>query len=263
MFLVRRLPSSSGFVLSAVVSNTVRSAFVLGAGLGTRLGELTRHTPKPLLPIGGRPLITWAFDHLLENGVERIMINTHHCAEKYAEAFPTSEWRGVPLTFRHEPVRLETGGGLKNIEDWAGSEPLWIYNGDVLTRLPLDPILRHHRSAGCLATLGLRSTGGLRNVNLDADGAVVDLRDRLGNPGMGSFLFSGIYLVSPGFFRFLESGKIESVVEAFLRAIEETRGSIGGVVVDENFWYDLGTPPEWEEVNRAVDSGEIILEGKG
>jgi NDP-sugar pyrophosphorylase family protein len=80
---------------------------------------------------------------------------------------------------------------------------------------------------------------------------------------MGSFLFSGIYLVSPGFFRFLESGKIESVVEAFLRAIEETQGSIGGVVVDENFWYDLGTPPEWEEVNRAVDSGEIILEGKG
>ncbi|MFO7568460.1 MAG: sugar phosphate nucleotidyltransferase, partial [Smithellaceae bacterium] len=61
----------------------IKTAFILGAGLGTRLRPLTENMPKPLLPVGGRPIITYAMEHLRAAGVLRFIVNTHHCAEKY------------------------------------------------------------------------------------------------------------------------------------------------------------------------------------
>src|SRR5512136_3052134 len=78
-----------------------KTAFILGAGLGTRLRPLTERCPKPLLEIGGRPIITYAMDHLQSVGVDRFIVNTHHCSEVYLEMFPDRQWRGVPITFRH------------------------------------------------------------------------------------------------------------------------------------------------------------------
>src|SRR4030043_1833431 len=95
----------------------LRTAFILGAGLGMRLRPLTERCPKPLLEIKGRPIITYVMDHLLKVGVDRFIVNTHHCPEVYSEKFPDRQWRGVPMTFRYEPILLETAGGLKNVED--------------------------------------------------------------------------------------------------------------------------------------------------
>jgi len=64
-------------------------------GLGTRLRPLTEKTPKPLLSVGGRPIITYAMEHLRTAGVNRFIVNTHHCAEKYAEVFPENNWQGI------------------------------------------------------------------------------------------------------------------------------------------------------------------------
>src|SRR5215204_6109616 len=95
----------------------VRNAFVLGAGLGTRLKSLTLHRPKPLIPVCNRPLITYAFDHLLGVGVQRFIVNTHHRAEAYKAVFADRSYRGAPVELRHEPDILETAGGIKNVED--------------------------------------------------------------------------------------------------------------------------------------------------
>ena len=149
----------------------IRTAFILGAGLGTRLRPLTEHCPKPLLPVGGRPLITYAMDHCRSIGVERFIVNTHHCAEAYDKAFPGGNWRGMPILFRHEPVLLDTAGGLKNIEDLLEEdETILVYNGDILTDLPLERLLAAHAAGGREVTLALRSDGPLRNVCLDAQG---------------------------------------------------------------------------------------------
>ncbi len=122
-----------------------KTAFILGAGLGTRLRPLTERIPKPLLEIGGRPIITYVMDHLLNVGVDRFIVNTHHCPEVYSEKFPDRQWRGVPVTFRHEPILLETAGGLKNIEDLLEEdEAILCYNGDVMTTLSLGKLLEAH-----------------------------------------------------------------------------------------------------------------------
>ena len=80
-----------------------KTAFLLGAGLGTRLRPLTENCPKPLLPIGGKPMICHAMDALIALGIKRFIINTHHAAAVYKEKFPDGNYRGVPVTLVHEP----------------------------------------------------------------------------------------------------------------------------------------------------------------
>jgi len=239
----------------------IKTAFILGAGRGMRLRPLTEKRPKPLLPVGGRPLITFAMDHCLTVGIERFIINTHHCPAAYDEAFPERIWRGRPILFRHEPDLLDTAGGLKNIEDLlTEDETILIYNGDILSDLPLGRLIEAHAAGGREATLALRSEGPLRNVALDADGAVCDLRGLLGNPGARRCLFTGIYAVKRSFLGRLVRDRVASVVPVFTELIREAPGSVGSVIIDDGGWQDIGDPEAYERVRT---SGPGFAYGRG
>lgn len=233
-------------------SKQIRTAFILGAGLGTRLRPLTENTPKPLLPIGGRPIITYAMEHLRAVGVQRFIINTHHCAARYAEVFPEGNWQGIPITFRHELILLDTAGGIKNIEDLlAADDRIIVYNGDIMSSLPLAPLLERHASGESEVTLVLRSQGPLLNVNIDENGFICDMRHILKNPGVQSCLFAGIYIVEKSFLKRLTAGKIESIVPPIVAMIKENPRAAGGVVIDEGYWYDLGTIDEYNNLKHG------------
>lgn len=240
-----------------MVNSRFKTAFILGAGLGTRLRPLTERIPKPLLPLCGRPIITYAMDHLLTVGIERFVVNTHHQPQKYTEIFPDGKWRGVPIHFRHEPTLLDTGGGLKNIEDLLKNDgAVLCYNGDILCDIPLDVLIANHELNPCEATLALRSTGPNLNVDIDRSGAICDMRHILRRPGTASCLFTGIYTVETSVLGTIGKGKIESIVDVFIRRIIARPGSIRGVIIDSGRWDDVGSIEVYERLARQMRCNE-------
>jgi len=234
-----------------------KTAFILGAGLGIRLRPLTESCPKPLLDLGGRPVITYAMDHLMTAGVERFIVNTHHRPEVYLKKFPDRHWQGKTILFRHETTLLDTAGGLKNIEDLlAEEEAILCYNGDVVADFPLHEMLQLHNTKQSEATLALRSKGPLLNVDIDEEGSICDIRNSLGNPGTRRCLFTGIYIVETSILQYIEAGKKESIVTVFLDRIRSSPGSIAGIVIDNGNWHDVGSKEAYEKLKTQMAAPE-------
>lgn len=214
-----------------------------------RLRPLTDTMPKPLLTVQGRPLITHIFDQLIDLGVQRIIVNTHHCAQRYAEFFPDQSYRAIPLHFQYEPHLLETGGGIKNIESLVDPHsPLLIYNGDVFSTLSLRGLVDFHGRTLGEVTLALRSQGQPLNVQLAQDGTVLDFRHTFKIATGRGCLFTGIYIVDPHFFTRLVPDQKESVIETFLKMIAQGHPP-RGILLDEGTWSDIGTLKEYEKLN--------------
>lgn len=242
----------------------ISTAFVLGAGLGTRLRPLTEDRPKPLVPIFHKPLITFAFDHLRAFGVSRFIVNTHHRGEAYSallgESGGAAEYAGCRVAFRHEPVLLDTGGGIKNIQDLVGDESFLVFNGDVLADLAVDRLIASHIRSGNIATIGLRSHGGPLHVQWNPEtGLMADVRNQLGlGANLPSFLFTGVYILSPAIFDHIPAGEITSIIPILLGLIRAGT-PIGGVILDEGTWFDLGTRESYLECHRRIAAGDLAL----
>lgn len=233
----------------------VSCGFVLGAGLGTRLGPLTASLPKPLLPIFGKPLVTFAFDHLIAAGVDNFVVNTHHCPEQWPAHFPDAAYRGCPITFVHEPELLETGGGIRNARAYLEGKTFFVHNGDVLADLDLHKLLDAHRSGQHEVTLALRSSGGPLRARFDEEtGLMSDLRDVLGSTNGCPCVFTGIALLSPAIFDFLPEEGAYSVIPVFLEMMR--RGvRVGGVLLDAGLWRDIGTAEAYRSIHTEIAAG--------
>jgi NDP-sugar pyrophosphorylase family protein len=228
----------------------VRTAFVPGAGLGKRLRPLTEERPKPLVPVGNRPLITHVFDALIAVGIERFVVNTHHCAGVYAELIGP-KYQGCEVAYIHEPVLLETGGGIRNARGLLGAEPVLVHNGDVRADLNLARLLEAHAAGGCEVTALLRSFGGPLQVLFDPiTSQVKDFRCTLGEGTGVDTLFTGAYVIEPAFVDRIPPDEIISVVPVFLDMLRAGI-PIAGVLDDSGSWADLGDRASYLEAHRG------------
>ena len=232
-------------------------AFILGAGLGTRLAPLTHILPKPLMPVFQKPLIQHTMDHYIRCGVSEFMVNISCLPLMWERAFPEPSYRGCPVSFSEEEAPMDSGGGVKKIMPWVKpGEPLLVHNGDILTDIPVADLLAEHKRRGNMVTLALRSVDGKRNVGFDEEtGAITDMRHALGvNPG--THQFAGVYLMEPEVADLFPEEDVFSIVPVWLELIKQ--GKVGGVVFDWANWHEIGSPSGYIDTMMELTSRERI-----
>jgi NDP-sugar pyrophosphorylase family protein len=227
----------------------ITQAFVLAAGLGTRLHPLTEELPKPLIPIFQKPLLTFALDHLIGVGVSKFVINTHRHPELFQDFFAAREYAGFPITLVHEPDLLETGGGIKNVEGILGKEPFIVYSGDILTDVGLEPLITEHFRFGNDVTLGLRRNTGLGAGVVMRNGRIVKI-SKESNPEE-NFDYANISVWNPEVFARIPGSRKISFIPILIDWINQG-GRIGGVALDDGHWFNIGSRNEYLQVHRTI-----------
>ena len=175
-------------------------ALLLAAGLGTRLRPLTDHTPKCLVEVKGRPLLDYWFEALFDAGAERVLVNTHHLAEKVRTHVALSRFRDrVDLV--HEDVLLGTGGTMLANRDWAGDTALFVAHADNLSSFPVREFLEAHarRPSGVLVSMLAFRTDDPRScgiLELDENGLVLAFHEKVADPP-GNLANAAVYMVEP------------------------------------------------------------------
>ena len=246
----------------------IRTALILGAGFGTRLRPLTSILPKPLLEVRGRPLILSIFDSLVDAGIKRLIVNTHHLAGRYLEFFEKFRdgdgriiYRGVPVSISHEPEILDTGGAIKNILPIIGDEDsILVYNGDIISQTDIPALLRSAESSTASAILCLRESGAIKNVSVEGT-KVRDMRFILRANFEKSAQFTGIFAAKKSFLEAVKSrsGKVFSTIDVLIDLLKKNPDSIDAHF-DGSPWEDIGTLDSYKELNRGFDTNIQLID---
>lgn len=222
---------------------------LLAAGYGKRLRELTRETPKPLIRVSGRPLIDWNLDLLAQAGVRRVLINVHYRGELIREHVGDGGAWGLEVVFVEEPILLETGGAMKNVEPLLQHETLLTLNSDNLLdrTFSLQWLLDEHRNdpRSPLATLVVvPSAREKADAELDQSGRICALRGQTYAPGgiKPGVTYIGVQAVKRRLLSFLpERGSVFSITrDAYPKLL--AAGELFKGLPFNGFWAEVGTP---------------------
>ena len=135
-------------------------ALILAAGLGTRLRPYSENTPKPLFTIAKRPLLDIIISNLIDSGCKAIIVNTHHLHQKI-DSYLARKKYPVPVTTRHEPDILGTGGAIKNVADFWDNTPFMVINSDIVTDIDFKGVYEFHLNHCHPVTLVLSQRPGV------------------------------------------------------------------------------------------------------
>lgn len=184
-------------------------ALILTAGLGTRLGDLTKETPKPLLPVGREPMLTYVIKHLAGFGFHQIALNLHFHPEAIRSVVGDGSQFGVEVTYSFESELLGTAGALKPLRYFfEGETDFLVYYGDVITNQDISNLIAFHRSRQALATLLIhKRTNSNSVIELGEENRIVTFLERPklishGDP-LQSWVNSGVQVLSPRIFDYL------------------------------------------------------------
>lgn len=239
-------------------------AMILAAGRGERLKPLTDRTPKPMVPVGGRPLLAHQLGWLARAGIRHVVINLHHLGQQIVDAFGDGSEHGVRITYSLEPELLETGGGIVKALPLLGREPFLLMNGDIFTDFPLSALpprlpadAKAHlvvvprppfRDRGDFDLEPLRRSGtttrgsGLQTAKKNSPHPHIT---RITTRGT-THVYAGIALLDPAALagRNAEPFSLRDVYFELMEASALT------AQVWQGYWTDIGTPAQLEAVNQ-------------
>jgi NDP-sugar pyrophosphorylase family protein len=223
------------------------SAVVMAGGLGTRLRPLTEDLPRPMLPIGERPLIEDIVTQLREAGIRRMSITTHYKPERIKRHFGDGRKFGVEISYVNEDRPLGTAGALALMEPWKSL--LLVINGDILTRVNFHSMLAFHQDNRAVMTVGVRQYG-LKVPYGVVETEGVEIRRLSEKPMLRVFINAGVYLLEPRVHSYLVSGQRLDMTDLIRLLLEEGQRVISFPISE--YWLDIGRPDDYE--NARADS---------
>lgn len=227
-------------------------AVVMAGGFGSRLHPLTERVPKPMLPVGDRPLLEIIINQLHDAGITRVQVTTHHQPDKIAAHFGDGSSFGVDLTYIEEGRPLGTVGGLSLLK--APSETTLVINGDILTQVDFRAMLAYHKEHEADLTVAVRQYDFKVPYGVvECEGPIV--RRLSEKPVVGVFVNAGIYLLEPSVYRFIPTNERFDMTDLIQRLLDAHR-PVASFPIRE-YWLDIGEPAEYEQAADDVRSGKV------
>ncbi|MDR2875899.1 MAG: nucleotidyltransferase family protein [Methylobacillus sp.] len=221
-------------------------AMILAAGRGKRMRPLTDHTPKPLLQVGGKPLIVWHIERLARAGFRELVINHAHLGQQIENALGDGGRWGVSIRYSAEPQgALETAGGIAQALPLLGDQPFLVVNGDVYSDYDFAP-LRGQPMEGMDAHLVL-----VDNPPQHPRGDFFLADGKLFEQGETRLTFSGIGVYRPALFADIAPGSKAKLAPLLNAAI--ARGKVGAEHY-RGVWVDVGTPERLQALDYSLNT---------
>ena len=238
-------------------------AMILCAGFGTRMEGLTANFPKPMLPLGERPLLEYTIANLKRVGIIEIGINLHYLADKITDYFGDGNKFGVKITYTYEDAPSGTAGGVKKLQGFLSqSENFLVLYGDVLTTQNFSTIRKFHIEKNGKATILLhRRKKSNSIVKLDNDGRIIDFLERPSEPTHveeESWVNSGIYCFSPGIFKFIPENSFCDFPRDIFPLLIEQRNLYGLPL--NGYRCAIDTPDRYLLAQQDIDQYKFLLE---
>ncbi len=227
---------------------------ILAAGEGTRLRPLTNHTPKPMLPLGDRPLLEHVITYLRAHGVDDLAINLYHLPQIVMDYFGDGQRWGVKLRYSVEEKLLGSAGGVKRVDSFF-DDTFVVYYGDVFTQADLSGMIALHRQAKVIATMGLYRVPDPWNrgiVELNEHQLIGRFMEKPPRDQVFSDLANaGIYVLEPEILADIPTETVYDFGNDVFPKLLAKNVPIAGYVIEE-FLIDIGLPEKYEEANRVV-----------
>jgi dTDP-glucose pyrophosphorylase/CBS domain-containing protein len=226
-------------------------AVVMAGGLGTRLRPLTDEVPKPMLTVGGRPLMELTLENLHNAGIEHVDISTNYRAANIVDHFGNGKAFGIELNYIQEDRPLGTAGALGLMETPKGT--LLVINGDVITQVDFGTMLAYHQKHKADITVGVR----LYSVEvpygvLECEGP--NVRELKEKPQATFLVNAGIYLLEPSVYDFISRGEHLDMTELIQRLLDSKRPVVSFPIIE--YWLDIGQPTDYERAQHDAAAGK-------
>jgi dTDP-glucose pyrophosphorylase len=230
--------------------NIQNQMVIMAGGAGKRLWPLTKDTPKPLLPVGDKPLLKHILDRAGSQGFRTVWVSTHYQAEKIASFLHQSTPKGMQANVIREENPLGTAGCLKALQMHQDDKPLFIMNGDILTTLDFQSMLEWHNAHGNMLTIGCRQYSHQVPYGiLETDGQnLISIREK---PIYFYNINAGIYLIEREALQYIPEGIYFDMTD-LIEALTDAGRQVGTFPITEP-WIDIGQHEDYERVNRESE----------
>ncbi len=221
-------------------------AMILAAGRGERMRPLTDKTPKPLLIVGGKPLIVWHLERLKAAGFEQVVINHAYLGQQIEQYLGNGQQWGLSIRYSRETNALETAGGIANAmplltDQGQDVSPFLVVNADIYTDIDFASIK--------LSGKDLLHLVMVNNPPQHPNGDFAVIDNRLSLISTQQYTFSGVGIYHPALFENIEQGQVAKLAPFIRTAITEHRAA---ATIHSGQWDDIGTPERLHQINMFI-----------